>query len=385
MSEKRTPKFVALALAVALMTGCTGSPQLPEISLPQIPVFQETEPEKVRTWPEKPQASEAEPAQEQETLESTFRLEPECLQTFSYEYCIHNDGTVSFRDDDNVYVKVTDPAWRDVVAVVPYIEGGTALRADGTVVTMNPGSEGSQIMSQWQDIVHIHSYGDYGGIVGLRADGRVFSAEDNPVITQWRDIVQLVDGYYGLFGLKADGTVVSENTDVDLSGWTGVVRLAEGQGFLAGLRSDGTVLYSGYDEKMAQEISSWTNVVKLSAYNDLMGLRADGTVVATQSFFDFMGMDMEIPMNYSEWTNVVDICAWGASYLGLRSDGTVLAAGLNEGGQLNVTGWRNIQAAVISYYSTFGLTEDGVLLQTVEEYDTESDGIVAFDVRCPGE
>ena len=64
-----------------------------------------------------------------------------------------------------------------------------------------------------------------------------------------------------------------------------------------------------------------------------VGLKADGTVVAAGS--NYYGK-----CNVSGWTDIVAISAGSYHTVGLRADGTVVAVGYNGGGQCNVFGWR---------------------------------------------
>ena len=63
-----------------------------------------------------------------------------------------------------------------------------------------------------------------------------------------------------------------------------------------------------------------------------VGLRADGTVVAT-------GSSEAGQCEVSRWRNIVAIAAGTAHTVGLRRDGTVVATGSNSHGQLEVGAW----------------------------------------------
>lgn len=53
---------------------------------------------------------------------------------------------------------------------------------------------------------------------------------------------------------------------------------------------------------------------------------------------DFRGM-----CDVSGWRDIVAVAAGWFHTMGLRSDGTVVAAGRNNNGQCDVSGWRNIK------------------------------------------
>ena len=66
-----------------------------------------------------------------------------------------------------------------------------------------------------------------------------------------------------------------------------------------------------------------------------MGLKSDGTVVAVGNN-DYGQLDV------GSWTNIVQVAAGAYHTVGLKSDGTVVAVGSNDFGQLNVATWSNI-------------------------------------------
>ena len=78
--------------------------------------------------------------------------------------------------------------------------------------------------------------------------------------------------------------------------------------------------------------------VSSSAFH-LVVLLSDGRVVAKSPPGMFDGGQG----NVSRWHNIVAVSAAMTHTVGLRADGTVIAAGSNEYGQLDVEGWYNIK------------------------------------------
>ena len=81
-----------------------------------------------------------------------------------------------------------------------------------------------------------------------------------------------------------------------------------------------------------------------------VGVRADGSVVAA-------GREGSEELRVAEWTGVVAVAAGnvhaasntGRSHtVGLRGDGTVLATGWNDDGQCDVRGWSDVVAIAAS-------------------------------------
>lgn len=90
----------------------------------------------------------------------------------------------------------------------------------------------------------------------------------------------------------------------------------------------------------------------------VFGLRTDGTVLAA-------GRDPEVIAIVQQWSEITAIACGGDHIVGLRADGTVVAAGNEYGkdsGQCNVETWRNITAITCGYHNTFGLCSDGTVV-----------------------
>jgi alpha-tubulin suppressor-like RCC1 family protein len=67
-------------------------------------------------------------------------------------------------------------------------------------------------------------------------------------------------------------------------------------------------------------------------------------------------------MLVSGWTDIVAISLGAEHIVGLRSDGTVVATGANGWGQCNVSGWTDIVSISAGAYNTMGLRSDGTVV-----------------------
>ena len=88
-----------------------------------------------------------------------------------------------------------------------------------------------------------------------------------------------------------------------------------------------------------------------------VALKADGTVVAT-------GVNDHGQCNVSGWTNIVTVSADYFHTVGLKADGTVVATGDNKCGECDVSDWTNIVAISAGGNHTVGLKADGTLVAT---------------------
>lgn len=88
-----------------------------------------------------------------------------------------------------------------------------------------------------------------------------------------------------------------------------------------------------------------------------VGLKADGTVLAA-------GRNDEGQCSVSAWTGIAAVACGAYHTVGLRADGTVVAAGRNTEGQCDVSGWTHVVAVACSDYNTLGLLHDGTVIST---------------------
>ncbi len=86
-----------------------------------------------------------------------------------------------------------------------------------------------------------------------------------------------------------------------------------------------------------------------------IGLKTDGTVVAA-------GSNKFGQCNVDKWWHIVAVSAGAYSTIGIKGNGTVLSAGNNEYGQCDVSDWRDIIAVSAGNYHTAGLKSDGTVV-----------------------
>ena len=107
--------------------------------------------------------------------------------------------------------------------------------------------------------------------------------------------------------------------------------------------------------KNCQLFSDSTTVSAGNMYT--VGIKSDGTVVA-------VGENNGNRCSVTGWKDIVAISAGNNHTVGLRKDGTVIAAGDNEYGQCNVQDWNNIVAISAGTNHTVGLKSDGTVVAT---------------------
>ena len=88
-----------------------------------------------------------------------------------------------------------------------------------------------------------------------------------------------------------------------------------------------------------------------------VGLKTDGTVLAA-------GRNEEGQCNVSGWVGIEAVSCGAYHTVGLKSDGTVVAVGRNTEGQCDVSAWTGVKAISCSDYNTLALLSDGTVVST---------------------
>ena len=208
---------------------------------------------------------------------------------------LKSDGTIVGVWYEGYQWHEADISFANSLTNVIALDGPFAIRADGSVAFISPGS--SHILSDFSDIIAI-AYNGYSGQsqIGLRADGTVVSfgkfgndpsATPQPapppgselglspvhqsfypvrghqeLFDEWHDIIKIAIDNRGIYGLKSDGTIMSTRAG-EVSTWTNIVDISAGEfGSIIGLKSDGSVVVetsdiSGASPATIEEVLNW--------------------------------------------------------------------------------------------------------------------------------
>ena len=142
------------------------------------------------------------------------------------------------------------------------------------------------------------------------------------------------------------------------------------------------IAFSGVgDHKDARERSFalWNDIAERQTIagsgDHTVGLKSDGTVVAA-------GDNKYGQCDVSDWTDVVAVACGVYHTVGLKSDGTVVAVGDNYYGQCDVSGWTDVVAVACGDVHTVGLKFDGTVVATGNNSDGVSDWTDVVAIAC---
>ena len=167
-------------------------------------------------------------------------------------------------------------------------------------------------------------------------------------------------------GAQAVGFNMQGQCNVD--DWWNLVQVSTGGGHTVGLKADGTVVATKYkgDSVGKCNVSGWQDIAQVSAGGGhTVGLKADGTVVATEYRGD--GKFYHGQCDVSAWRDIVQVSAGMTHTVGLKADGTVVSTEHRgekkyNHGQCDVSGWRDIVQVHAGACRTVGLKADGTVV-----------------------
>ena len=107
--------------------------------------------------------------------------------------------------------------------------------------------------------------------------------------------------------------------------------------------------------QLLEKIESEGRTILSTSARHIVGVKKDGTVLAA-------GRNDRGECNVRLWENIISVDTAEGLTVGLKEDGTVVAAGLKIHGQCNVEEWTDIIAVTCGWYHTVGLKKDGTVV-----------------------
>lgn len=137
-----------------------------------------------------------------------------------------------------------------------------------------------------------------------------------------------------------------------------------------------------YQDARGRSFAIWDEIAvreTISSGNEhTVGLKSDGTVVAA-------GKNPDGRCDVESWTDIVAVSAGVFHTAGLKADGTVVAVGKNEYGQCDVESWTDIVAISAGGDTTVGLKADGTVVAVgykQEDIDVWTDVVAVSSSGC---
>ena len=144
---------------------------------------------------------------------------------------------------------------------------------------------------------------------------------------------------------------------------------------------DGTVFMNNIAKEEYPEVEEWKEIISISSSsNSVVGLKKDGTVVAT-------GDNYEGKLNTQEWSKIVQVKAgvWGT--FAVRECKTLVYAGKlpeNQKENFEKHQWNNLKA-IEGNWDLIGIDKDGHILSTIGDALSKLTGIKQVAVSNAGD
>jgi hypothetical protein len=296
--------------------------------------------------------------------------------------------------------------------VAPGLSHVVAIRANRTIVKAGSNTVGQLNIDAWPTVMDVAVGNNH--TVGLKPDGTLLTAGDNSNgqlnVTGWPAMHSIYANGNNTFGITLTRavrtTVVSPNPMYLAGAWTKMASLALGEAFVVGMTTTGYAGIAGTNSAPmnVSKTAGWNYLTEIAAGSyHAVGRRSDGTVVAT-------GLNTSGQCNVGGWFGIVSVAAGSNFTVGLTTGGTVVTAGPAP----SLTGWTGIEEIWARGGNVFGLKGDGTLLvagaapatQLANEKlgiiktdldrnhlpdmcapttDTDGDGIIDSGDSCPGD
>ena len=258
------------------------------------------------------------------------------------DHCLglKSNGTV-IATGSNDYGQLDVQEWKNIVAVGSGNGYSVGLMSNGKVIATGNNSWGQCDVENWKNIVSISV--DDTSVIALDKNGKILTSGRMwywpSKIDSKSDVKRIYSDDRNLIVLKANGDVSAVGSIVDYyngdtSSWDNIHSVSIGYSHFVGLKKDGTVVATGENDVGECNIDDWNNIVDIRCgYYYTVGLKSDGTVVAT-------GLNSYGQCNVEDWKDIIAISVGDSHTVGLKSDGTIVAVGANDSGQCNVNNWK---------------------------------------------
>ncbi len=180
-------------------------------------------------------------------------------------------------------------------------------------------------------------------------DCYVFEERQDAKGQTWYRVATVVGDYNRTGWVRGDLLTLSRDV------FTGIVEIAAGDFHLVGLRADGTVVAMGDSGKGSCDVTGWTDIASVGAcFLTSIGVRRDGTAVRTGIRANFV----------TEWVGIACAKGFGDFAVGIGTDGTATLSeyqndpGLPEGEHPRLT---NVADIAMAFEMTACLFRDGTV------------------------
>ncbi len=195
---------------------------------------------------------------------------------------------------------------------------------------------------------------DYYALVGVTNDGMLLADGVRAASSEWADILGVPEEAAAVQAYEPAEYIKRASYRTGLAFSTRYAAMIDHEGLLESAGEvNGSLLYGAADE--------WHDLVSIAGtFSHIVGLRADGTVVA-------QGLNSSNQCEVDSWWNITEVAAGDLFTVGLTEYGMVAYAGTREKGAELAKYWNNVMAIDACDDHVVGLHADGTALSTAAE------------------
>ena len=200
-------------------------------------------------------------------------------------------------------------------------------------------------------------------VIGIKNNGEVITAWNNydPLghdEKRWKDVKALMNNGFEYYGFRNDESLITNAVDNNFKQLSGIKKLSA--------RADAVLLKNGsmlLFDSIKKEFVNYKTGVQDFFYVDYFGdpivvvKNADDSFSTNYDYFNKTG-------NLSSWKNIINVVVTQDSVYGLKADGTVAVAGMNEEASL----WTDIVRIGAKDGIVWGIRRNGTVEMTFDAY-----------------
>jgi alpha-tubulin suppressor-like RCC1 family protein len=241
-----------------------------------------------------------------------------------------------------------------------------AVTSEGRVIAAGPNGYGECNVENWRKVCAV-SAGPFF-TVGLREDGRVYACGSNKYgqcnVQGWYDIAAISAGARHTVGLRRDGSVVAcgqnRNGECNVEAWRNIISVSAGYMRTYGILENNKLLVSGKLRGQNNGVSHLSNIIDIKnpyPYRTL-ALKNDGTL-------SYVNKEDTTKAWIAKWKGIKQISAGPDYFAGLSKGGAVHILAyywISSGIELSTTNWEDIAAIAAGRFHLLGVKKDGSVI-----------------------
>lgn len=213
----------------------------------------------------------------------------------------------------------------------------------------------------WTDIRTLDL--DSESVIGIKNNGEVITAWNNydPLEhdeKRWKDVKALTNNGHEYYGFRNDGSIITNVVNNKFKQLSSIKKLSARANAVL-LKNGSMLLFDSLKEEFVNYKTGVQDFFYADDFGDpiVVAKNVDGSFTTNYDYFNKTG-------NLSSWKNIINVVVTQDSVYGLKADGTVAVAGMNEEASL----WTDIVRIGARDGIVWGIRRNGTVVMTFDAY-----------------